>query len=149
MLWGFYTILSFLRKCCTICNVRFSQKRWCKQTRWNHSWRKKSFYLFNLNKKSLVVLRLKFKNCETCGYRANSFNMRIHFKLKHNLTYQVQELWRNSKLFRMWTKVCNRHDGKNPFSCPICEGSYSDNFNLQRHIRLVHEGERKYKCSIC
>ena len=43
----------------------------------------------NLNKKSLVVLRLKFKNCETCGYRANSFNMRIHFKLKHNLTYQV------------------------------------------------------------
>ena len=56
----------------------------------------------------------------------------------------------------MWTKVCNRHDGKNPFSCPICEGSYSDNFNLQRHIRLVqqhieniHEGKKSFGCTIC
>jgi uncharacterized Zn-finger protein len=35
-----------------------------------------------------------------------------------------------------------------PYKCDICGKGFSDNGNLQRHIR-THTGDKPYKCDIC
>ena len=34
-------------------------------------------------------------------------------------------------------------------SCGICDATFTTNGNRDRHIRTVHQGERRFKCNLC
>merc|ERR1712008_505529 len=38
--------------------------------------------------------------------------------------------------------------GGQKFKCSICDASFTENGNMKKHIKSVHEGQ-KFKCSIC
>lgn len=35
------------------------------------------------------------------------------------------------------------------FKCGICNASWSKRFNLEKHIRIRHLGEKPFKCRTC
>ena len=39
--------------------------------------------------------------------------------------------------------------GKNTFKCDICDYSYSEKRDMNRHIASVHEGQKPFNCDIC
>ena len=38
---------------------------------------------------------------------------------------------------------------KGPVRCAMCDGHFKQKKSLYRHIRIVHEGERLFQCSLC
>merc|ERR1712008_311545 len=40
------------------------------------------------------------------------------------------------------------HEGKKPFSCPICAATFTQKPSMKNHILSIHEG-RKFECDIC
>ena len=56
----------------------------------------------------------------------------------------------------MFSRPCDGINGKiqkipdkYAFICSICSGSYSHKGNLVRHIKEIHEEEKKYECHSC
>ena len=43
----------------------------------------------------------------------------------------------------------NVHRQEKTFSCDICHSSFSQKSNLSHHLRRVHEGEKPFSCDIC
>ena len=41
------------------------------------------------------------------------------------------------------------HEGKKPFTCTICNSSYTRKLSLRQHIATVHEGNKPYACTLC
>ena len=41
------------------------------------------------------------------------------------------------------------HEGQKPFKCSICEASFAQKYSMKNHIVAVHEGKKPFKCSIC
>ena len=41
------------------------------------------------------------------------------------------------------------HEGKKPFKCNICGTAFSYTQSLNRHHRSVHEGKKPFKCNVC
>ena len=40
-------------------------------------------------------------------------------------------------------------EGKKQFKCDICNASFGENGNLNRHVSTIHEGKKQFKCDIC
>jgi uncharacterized Zn-finger protein len=41
------------------------------------------------------------------------------------------------------------HEGKKPYECAICSGTFSTKSYLKIHLASVHEGKKPYQCDIC
>ena len=41
------------------------------------------------------------------------------------------------------------HEGKKPFSCPVCSSAFFRKRHLQKHIESVHEGKKPFLCHVC
>ena len=41
------------------------------------------------------------------------------------------------------------HEGKNDFSCDLCDSQFAQKRNLSRHVKAVHEKVMPFCCSIC
>ena len=46
------------------------------------------------------------------------------------------------------TKNYKHIQGERPFKCDICEAQFTNNIDLERHLR-THTGEKPFKCDIC
>ena len=44
---------------------------------------------------------------------------------------------------------CGFQDCLQPVPCPVCHKSYSQKYNLRRHIETVHMGLKKFQCPVC
>ena len=40
------------------------------------------------------------------------------------------------------------HEGQKPLNCSICDASFAQSGNLNKHIKSIHEGQT-LKCFIC
>merc|ERR1712008_562402 len=49
----------------------------------------------------------------------------------------------------MVTHIASVHGGKKPFSCSICNSTFSYKAAMEKHITSVHEGKKDYQCPIC
>ena len=67
--------------------------------------------------------------CEVCSMK---------FARKYDLNRHMTIVHKGIKDFR-----------KNCYACAICEKIFKNISNYRRHIRIVHDEERKYKCLIC
>ena len=41
------------------------------------------------------------------------------------------------------------HEEKKPFKCSVCEYKYSESSNINRQIASVHERKKPFNCKIC
>lgn len=41
------------------------------------------------------------------------------------------------------------HKGLKPYECDLCQKRYTNQTNLDRHIRVTHQNEKKYTCQEC
>lgn len=88
--------------------------------------------------------------CETCQA---TFSIHAEYN-KHTKTHGKN---------RFQCLVCNRwfgkryllnahqktHSGNKPFECNICQKRYTNQSNLDRHVRVFHKKERLHTCTTC
>ena len=54
-----------------------------------------------------------------------------------------------SKKGRLDLQISSDHQGKNKFSCEICDKIFTRVTKLGDHISAIHEGKKTFKCDIC
>jgi len=97
--------------------------------------------------------------CETCGKNfSDKPTLNRHKKNKHSETLQKEETKRKAtetletqpKRIKITQPESNDDDIKKfkEFKCNICNTTYKELYNLNKHIRNVHE-EKSLKCNIC
>ena len=51
--------------------------------------------------------------------------------------------------FNMKKHIKTIHEGQRNYKCDSCGKSYKESGSLNFHIKTIHEGQRKYKCDSC
>ena len=93
----------------------------------------------------------KIFHCEHCTYSAyNQYSLKkheiLHFEEKrHKCNQCPKEFHYKAGLNR---HIKNVHTGEKPFSCPDCEYSSTNSYNLKVH-RRIHSGDKPFKCEYC
>lgn len=91
----------------------------------------------------------RFK-CDTCGEPFENFTkFNEHKKTHGGKRYQCGTCGKwFSKRYHMKNHA-QIHLGEKNFECPTCLKKYTNQGNLDRHIRVVHYKEKSYFCGIC
>ncbi|RXG68520.1 Zinc finger and BTB domain-containing protein 7A [Armadillidium vulgare] len=56
--------------------------------------------------------------------------------------------YRSTTPFNIKKHIRYRHTGEKPFQCSMCGKFFAENSSLQVHLR-IHTGEKPFQCSIC
>ena len=118
-------------------------------------------------------------NCSVCGRYFVTVASFVKHKLAHisgkipNKTYPLKKVYPkksstlpNRKKGKKKSYVCDIchkslphlpslvyhgyiHSGLKPFSCPVCDRTFSDPSNLIKHRRTMHSEDKPYSCRIC
>ena len=68
---------------------------------------------------------------------------------------EIRSCWRHCRLsIQTQRHVLNRHislvhEGKKPFKCEVCDYSCSQRSTMNVHVASVHERKKPFKCNIC
>ena len=99
--------------------------------------------------------------CDICGKNSfvNKVTLSSHIRSAHSkekpfeCEYCKMKFSRSESLskhrFRKHGKNKKGVSVENNFSCKICEKKLSSSEKLLQHVRVIHEGIRKYQCNFC
>ena len=45
--------------------------------------------------------------------------------------------------------IASVHEGKRPYQCLICNGTFTQKAHLNTHVKSIHEEKKPHECSIC
>lgn len=96
-----------------------------------------------------IQVKRAFK-CDTCASILDGFNEYNKHKESHGeQRYQCLTCGRwFAKRYRL-SSHRKTHSGNKSFACGMCSKQYTNQGNLDRHIRVTHNKERQHICSIC
>lgn len=88
--------------------------------------------------------------CDTCGQQFSFFSQfNLHKKSHGRFRYQCK-ICQNWFSKRYYLRTHERlHLGAKEFKCDTCGKMYTNQGNLDRHIRVTHKNERRHECEIC
>lgn len=104
---------------------------------------------------SVLSYRMHFKSHDSVKKRKSfktipllelSLKSRIKSRIKNKLKCRKETNKTNTKKFQVKSPVKN---GKSELGCHVCKKQFSSKSCLNRHIRIIHEGEKPYKCDEC
>lgn len=102
----------------------------------------------------VIVRMLKCKNCDELFYDLKTFD--LHFASAHKKLKKEPQSDTTCKIcFKTFAKlqflklhVAAIHE-KNLFECEVCGKKFSFERAKIRHVEVIHNNQRKYKCSHC
>ncbi|KAJ6639102.1 Zinc finger protein [Pseudolycoriella hygida] len=89
-------------------------------------------------------------HCDTCGAAFKKYaDLNEHKKTHGNKRYQCPTCSRwFSKKYHMKNHQ-TIHLNQKLFACSLCTKKYTNQGNLDRHIRVFHHNEKQYQCNVC
>ncbi|KAG4072939.1 hypothetical protein HA402_006619 [Bradysia odoriphaga] len=89
-------------------------------------------------------------HCDTCGAPFEKYNdLNEHKKTHGNQRYQCPTCSRwFSKKYHMKNHQ-TIHLNQKLFACTLCTKKYTNQGNLDRHVRVFHHNEKQYQCEVC
>lgn len=94
--------------------------------------------------------RKRLLRCETCGANLQSrseYNKHIKSHAKFRYQCSLCSRWFEKRYqLNLHHKA---HTGGKSLTCTLCERRYTNQTNLDRHIRVIHRRERQHTCSTC
>lgn len=104
------------------------------------------------NKMDDIKLKLDKKQftCDTCGEIFDVFSEFNSHKRSHGqFRYQCKicQKWFSKRYYLKMHE--NLHLGFKSHKCNVCGKVYTSQGNLDRHIRVSHKNDRRYKCDKC
>lgn len=89
-------------------------------------------------------------DCDTCGATFESYaKLNEHKKSHGKERYQCDTCGRwFQKRYHLKNHI-EIHKGLKSFECTLCPKRYTNQTNLDRHIRVTHHNEKKHECTEC
>ena len=88
----------------------------------------------------------------TCHFFDSSFARKDNLKKHNESVHEINKPYKCDICDISFTQKCNLtsvHCKSKPFKCAICGTKFSLKFNMNAHIKLMHEGNRPFKCEMC
>ena len=79
--------------------------------------------------------------CTKCSQKQWIQNENICYNLHKNMPrlHYFDKVWRKWKKAYMVTHIASIHEGKKPFSCSICNSTFSYKAAMEKHIESINE----------